>query len=46
MGLYSFVPKKKTKVSAQTNLTLSTSNSQVSGVTFYYIELSLTLQVT
>ncbi|XP_027018734.2 histone-lysine N-methyltransferase EHMT1a [Tachysurus fulvidraco] len=28
MGLYSFVPKKKTKVSAQPNLTLPTSNSQ------------------
>ncbi|XP_060763381.1 histone-lysine N-methyltransferase EHMT1a isoform X2 [Neoarius graeffei] len=28
MGLYSFVPKKKTKVSAQQNLTLPTSNSQ------------------
>ncbi|KAK3514428.1 hypothetical protein QTP70_018242 [Hemibagrus guttatus] len=27
MGLYNFVPKKKTKVPAQTNLTLSTSNS-------------------
>ncbi|KAI5088441.1 histone-lysine N-methyltransferase, H3 lysine-9 specific 5 isoform X1, partial [Silurus meridionalis] len=28
MGLYSFVPKKKTKVSAQQNLLLPTSNSQ------------------
>lgn len=33
MGLYSFVPKKKTKVSAQQNLTSPTSNSQVSGLT-------------
>lgn len=36
MGLYSFVPKKKTKVSAQQNLALPTSHSQVSGFTFLY----------